>query len=101
MEAARVFAQNILSNSGPAFDLRLSDAFMKALQRQPSPEEKTVFMELLEKHEQDFRKSPESMEAFLNVGEYPVQSQLDPTELAAWTSICRVILNLHETIVRM
>ena len=27
-------------------------------------------------------------------------SQLDPAELAAWTSVARVILNLHETITR-
>ena len=74
---------------------------MKALQRKPTSEEKSVFMELLEKHEQDFRESPESMEAFLTVGEYPIQSELDQTELAAWTSVCRVILNLHETIMRM
>ncbi len=101
VEAARVFAQNILSNSEPSFDQRLNNAFMKALQRKPTSEEKSVFMELLEKHEQDFRESPESMEAFLTVGEYPIQSELDQTELAAWTSVCRVILNLHETIMRM
>jgi hypothetical protein len=36
----------------------------------------------------------------LRVGERPVSSKVDVAELAAWTSIARVVLNLHETITR-
>ena len=39
-------------------------------------------------------------EARLEVGERPVPTDLDPAELASWTSVARVLLNLHETIER-
>jgi hypothetical protein len=32
------------------------------------------------------------------VGLAPSADHVDKAELAAWTSVCRVILNLHETI---
>jgi hypothetical protein len=38
--------------------------------------------------------------AFLKAGEKPPAKTIAPAELAAWTSIARVILNLHETITR-
>jgi hypothetical protein len=36
----------------------------------------------------------------LKIGLTPAPQNLNPTELAAWTSLARVILNLHETITR-
>jgi len=39
-------------------------------------------------------------EELLNVGFAPVPGNLDKTELAAWTHVARVLLNLHETITR-
>ena len=35
-----------------------------------------------------------------HVGQASFAKQPDETELAAWTSVCRVVLNLHETITR-
>ena len=37
----------------------------------------------------------------LAVGDAPAPKDLPEPELAAWTSVARVILNLHETITRM
>jgi hypothetical protein len=36
----------------------------------------------------------------LKVGFTPPPAQADPSELAAWTHVTRVILNLHETLTR-
>jgi hypothetical protein len=36
----------------------------------------------------------------LKIGQTPLPKDLDQSELAAWTNIARVILNLHETITR-
>jgi hypothetical protein len=36
----------------------------------------------------------------LHVGFRPVPADLDAADLASWTTITRVILNLHETITR-
>jgi hypothetical protein len=36
----------------------------------------------------------------LAVGQAPAAPGVDPAELAAWTSVARVILNLHEAVTR-
>jgi hypothetical protein len=36
----------------------------------------------------------------LKTGAAPVAKDLDKSELAAWTHVARVLLNLHETITR-
>jgi len=36
----------------------------------------------------------------LSVGEHPLPKDIPAQELAAWTSVARVILNLPETITR-
>ena len=36
----------------------------------------------------------------LKVGERPLPQGADTAALAAWTSVARVVLNLHETITR-
>ena len=37
---------------------------------------------------------------FLRVGRHPVPPGTDEPELAAWTQVARVVLNLQETITR-
>ena len=39
-------------------------------------------------------------EKLVTMGEAPPAKDLDECELAAWTSVARAILNLHETITR-
>jgi hypothetical protein len=36
----------------------------------------------------------------MTAGEWPVPRDLNISEVAAWTSVARVVLNLHETITR-
>ena len=47
-----------------------------------------------------YRADPAAAEALLKTGERPAPADLDRAELAAWTSVARVLLNLHETIAR-
>jgi len=39
-------------------------------------------------------------QALLKTGLAPAPTDADPSELAAWTNLARVLLNLHETITR-
>ena len=43
---------------------------------------------------------PAQAKKLLAVGDVPAPKDTRPEELAAWTSVCRVVLNLHETITR-
>ena len=56
--------------------------------------------EMLERHLEDYSKDPKSAEEILKTGLYPVRTDIDRSELAAWTHVARVLLNLHETITR-
>jgi hypothetical protein len=61
-----------------------------------------VLEALLEKHQAGYKADRASASELLRNGERPAPADLDrdPAELAAWTSVARVVLNLHETITR-
>lgn len=100
VEAARVFAMHVLESGGTTPGDRLHDAFRQALQRPPTKQESEVLIALLQKHRDEYAKEPANAEALLKVGERAVPADANKVELAAWTSVCRTILNLHETITR-
>ncbi|MFU8894730.1 MAG: hypothetical protein ACNA8L_14010, partial [Luteolibacter sp.] len=74
--------------------------FMRALARPPRAGELEKLSALLQRQRGHYLGSPDDAKKLIAVGEAPVAADLDPVETAAWTSICRVILNLHETITR-
>ena len=53
-----------------------------------------------EKHLKQYQADTSAAEALLKTGAKAANGKLDKAELAAWTSIARVILNLHENITR-
>jgi len=100
VEAARVFAQKIIKQGGSDDAARLRWAFQQALQREPTSEETQVLAALRAKHLAEYRADEADARQLISVGDYPVTEDADPAELAAWTNVARVILNLHETITR-
>ena len=100
VEAARVFAENIIRNGGSDFVERINWAFRRALTRTIREEEAVVFSRLFDKHKTYFARNPEDAKALIATGEYKVPEELNPSELATWTSITRTLFNLHEFIVR-
>jgi hypothetical protein len=100
VEAARVFAQKTITDGGRNDAARIAWAFERATGRKPKGVESAVLVEVLEKHRKDFAEKLEEAKKLLAVGGAPVLKDIAPEELAAWTSVARVILNLHETITR-
>lgn len=100
VEAARVFAARILSEGGDTADKRIAWAWQQVLQRDPTAEETAIMRPLLEKHLAAYRKDPAAAAALLKTGLAPTPTNLDAADLAAWTHVARVLLNLHETITR-
>jgi len=99
VEAARAFAARILQTGGDTTK-RIEWAMQQALQRKPTVEEARTLSSLSAKHLTDYQKDPSAAEALLKVGAAPVAANLNKPELAAWTHVARVLLNLHETITR-
>ncbi len=100
VEAARVFAARILSQCQEPTDKRLEWAWQQALQRAPAEEELKLMQELLAQHLAIYDQDSAAAAALLGVGFAPAASEVDPAELAAWTHVARVLLNLHESITR-
>ena len=100
VEASRAFAARVLQEGGRSTKARLTWAWRQVLDRKPRADELKTLEPLLAKHLAEYRTNPSAAEALLKIGQAPLPSNADPAELAAWTNIARIILNLHETITR-
>lgn len=100
VEAARAFAARIMTECKGDDSQRITWAFKQALQRAPSAEEAKTLTSLFTKHRAEYQKEPGDADALLKTGAAPVPTNVSKPELAAWTHVSRVLLNLHETITR-
>jgi len=100
VEAARAFAERILDEGGVHFSSRLHFAFREALSREPRSAEVETLQELYVRHRAQFLTDRQSALDLLKVGSRPIRDDLPIGEVAAWTSVTRAILNLHEVITR-
>ncbi|HEX4611252.1 MAG TPA: DUF1553 domain-containing protein, partial [Urbifossiella sp.] len=98
VEAARGFAARAIADGGPTDEAKVGWAFTRATSRPPKPEEAKVLLDLLTR----LRTAPDPAAStrLLAVGDRPNPPGVEPAELAAWTNVCRALLNLHETITR-
>ena len=100
VEAARSLAARILKECSGSPEERMAWAWGQVLQRLPRVEEMETVMPLLRKHIEQYKADPAAAESLLKTGLTAVPPDVDKTELAAWTHVARVLLNLHETITR-
>jgi len=100
VEASNHLAVNLIKEFGSDdFPKFLEAAYLKALSRQPSQEELSGQQKLFVRQLEYFQKNPDEAKKLMSVGRVDA-SNLDLPKLAAYAQICRVILNLHETITR-
>jgi hypothetical protein len=100
VEAARVLAERVLKEASASTDERLNWLYRRVLSRAPKEEERTILVALLEKHREQYTSNSTAAEKLVATGLAPVPKDLDLAEFAAWTSVTRTVLNLHETITR-
>jgi hypothetical protein len=105
LEAARVFAERIVREGGESPQEKIRWAYTTAVSREPSSVIQDTLQQVYAKHLHDYQVDPQAASALLQHGQAPIDSELvaneqDKAELAAWTSVARVLLNLHETITR-
>jgi hypothetical protein len=100
VEASLVFAARIVREGGRTEAARIAFAFRQALQRPPAPSEVELLQKLYQQHLNQYKADEAAARALLAVGDAKPPEGIAPAELAAWTSVTRVIVNLHETITR-
>ncbi|MCC7084208.1 MAG: PSD1 domain-containing protein [Pirellulales bacterium] len=100
VEAARAFAGRILQEGGNDVEGRIRWAWRQALGRLPREVEAKTVSVILEKRRAQRAAAPDQAMELLKVGQSSIPEKLDPVELADWTSVARILLNLHESITR-
>jgi len=100
VEAARVFAQRTMKEGGASPSERIGYAFRAATARQPKSAEAAVLEDAFLENLELFKAKPEAALKYVSHGEYPRDEKLDVSELAAYTSVTSLILNLNEVVMK-
>src|SRR5262249_39612197 len=100
VEAARMLAQRVMTEGGATPEERIAYAFRLAVARQPRPAELEILLGGFQEHLAEYRRDPGAGIALIGIGESPRNETLDSSELAAYTGVASLILNLDETVTR-
>ena len=99
IEAARVLATRSLAAPGSDAE-RISWAFRTVLARAPRPEETLILAQNLAAHRARYAADGEAASQLIRQGDAPVPESIPTAELAAWTLVTNLLLNLDETLTR-
>lgn len=99
VEAARAMATRVLTER-QADEQRLSYAFELATGRLPTEHEVKILDHTLARERSKFSSNTKEASALLESGDSLLPADIQKQELAAWTIVCQMILNLSETITR-
>jgi hypothetical protein len=100
VEASRFLAARMMTEGGKTQTSRINFAFRLATGRLPDAQERAILLEQTQEALVNYRQHPDEANALLGVGDSKSNPRLDPRELAAWTTVAGVILNLDETITK-
>ena len=99
-EAARTFAQRMMTEGGASPEERIAWGFRSVLARRPTDAETATVQEAFAKHLAKYQAAPEAAKQAIRNGESQPKPGLPEPELAAWTLVANLLLNLDETITR-
>lgn len=99
VEASRKFAERLMREA-KTVDERIVLAFRMATGRVPKAAEVAILDKVYADQLAIFRKDPAAATKLLGVGESARDEKLDAAELAAWSMVANVVLNLDEAVTR-
>jgi hypothetical protein len=103
VEAAQALALRVLKEGGKDDDARALYAYLLCTARPARPVEQQEVLKLLEVNRQrlargELRAAPIAFSKFTKLADLPADAT--PNDIAAWTIVSRVLLNLDETLCR-
>ena len=98
VEAARALAQRILKEGGANPRDRAQWAWRLVTARYPSAEEARILLNALQAHRERYLDDVEAATELINFGDSPPDPDIVASELAAWTLIANLLLNLDEVV---
>jgi hypothetical protein len=96
LEASRVLAQRLL-NQKLTDDQRIESAFRKILCRKPTAKEKILLMEYHQKELARYKADKDRAKRFVQIGEFPIEGNPEPSAHAALMQLIHTFYNLEET----
>jgi hypothetical protein len=100
VEAARVFSVRILTEGGESVDDRIAWAYREVYSTLPDADTRALLSDIYSKHLKEYQGDTDSAEALLRVGDSVKGHDMNAPEVAAWTSVARILFNMHEFITR-
>jgi hypothetical protein len=100
VEAARVLAESILRDKAITPEQRTEYAFRKILSRTPTESERLAIQSAYDQFQIKFQTETEDAKKLVRVGERPYDPAIPSSDLAAFTLVTNLIMNLDETITR-
>jgi hypothetical protein len=100
VEASRKLAERMIGEGGSGPDEKIAFAFRLATGRKSNDREIAVLRKIFDRELAAYKQDRDAALKLLSVGESPRNEQLDAAELAAWTTVASVILNLDETVTK-
>src|SRR5579862_2633884 len=100
VEAARKLAERSIREGGGTADARLEFAFRLATGRAPDNEEKKILRGKLDEMLAAYRTDAAGATSLVSVGASPRDPSIPVSELAAYTAVANIILNLDEVITK-
>jgi hypothetical protein len=100
VEAARHLAERMINSGGSAVGDRIVYGFRLITARRPTDAEQAVLVEAYEASLKRCTQDPDYVVKLLHVGDSSFDDRLDRVELAAYSSVARLMLNLNEAITK-
>ena len=98
VEASRFLAQAAMQQAEPEFAERLGFMTTRLLSRELDTGEQAVAKRSFDEFMGHYESDQGAADRLLETGEYPVDSSLPRTELAAWTMMANQLMNLDEAL---
>jgi len=100
VEASRVLAERMMMEGGSTPEERITYGFRLATARRPKPPERKILIEGFHHHLDTYRTDRAAALKLVSQGEFPRDEKLDPSDLAAYTTIASLLLNFDETVTK-
>jgi hypothetical protein len=100
LEAARKLAERAIREGGSDPASRLTYAFRLVTGRAPERREVAVLRKKLDEMLASYANDASGAESFVSAGKSPRDTAIAVTELAAWTAVANLLLNLDETVTK-
>ncbi|MFH1302302.1 MAG: DUF1553 domain-containing protein, partial [Planctomycetota bacterium] len=98
LEAARALGERMMKEGGKTPEERIQFAYKLATAKPMAPENLTLTLNTFKDMLSHYQSDPKAATELIAVGESKPDAALNPQELAAWTMVANLVLNLDEVL---